>query len=130
MLLLPAANALYNDRLFILQAPSILAHWCETTLAYTCLASPFHLASVAVPRLRPTCLQALISKFQGYSAGKLDAKIRMAEKKIKAAEDLFTGEVDKLQAKHKALTADKDAKIAQIKRSGLGYMKAVKAAKK
>jgi len=96
------------------------------------------LKKFAEEKLGPTCgpnnmelcdddQKSLIKKFQGYSAGKLDAKIRMAEKKIKAAEALFKEEVDKLQAKHKALSEDKDAKMDEIKKSGLGLMKAVAA---
>lgn len=60
----------------------------------------------------------------------LDAKIAEGEKKIKDAETLFETELNKLQESYKKLQAEKEATLAEVKSSGLGQLKAIKAAKK
>lgn len=72
--------------------------------------------------------KAEISKYQAMSASDLDAAISAEEKKLEDAEAEFKAEVQKLQEKYSALSAEKDEKIAAVKASGLGLMKAVKAA--
>mmetsp|Transcript_28107 Transcript_28107/g.59108 ORF Transcript_28107/g.59108 Transcript_28107/m.59108 type:complete len:169 (+) Transcript_28107:240-746(+) len=72
--------------------------------------------------------KAEISKYQAMSASDLDAAISAEEKKLDDAEAEFKAEVQKLQEKYSALSAEKDEKIAAVKASGLGLMKAVKAA--
>jgi hypothetical protein len=71
--------------------------------------------------------KAEIQKFQGMSAADLDAAIATEEKKLEDAEAEFKAEVQKLQDKYSALSTEKDEKIAAVKNSGLGLMKAVKA---
>ena len=44
--------------------------------------------------------------------------------------DVRQSEVEKLQAKYKALQEEKEETIKKVKESGLGLMKAVKAANK
>lgn len=60
----------------------------------------------------------------------LEAEITKKEKEIKDAEETFEAEVEKLQKEYEALEKTKTDKQAEIKASGLGLMKAVKAAKK
>lgn len=74
--------------------------------------------------------KAEIEKLMDMSAEDLDAKIAEGTKKIADAEELFTTELDKLQAAYKKISEDKDATIAEVKDSGLAKLKAVKAAKK
>jgi len=63
-------------------------------------------------------------------AAALDAKIAEGEKKLEDAESTFKAEVEKLQATYEQLVKDKDATIANVKKSGLGMLKSVKASKK
>jgi len=72
--------------------------------------------------------KAEIKKFQDMSVADLDAAIAAEEKKQEDAEAEFKAEVQKLQDKYSALSTEKDEKIAAVKNSGLGLMKAVKAA--
>jgi inorganic pyrophosphatase len=60
---------------------------------------------------------------------KLDGLIEEKNEEISAAEKHFETELEKLQNTYKKLSEDKDASIAAVKDSGLGMMKAVKAAK-
>jgi len=94
--------------------------------------------SFAEKNLKPMCSpknidlcdddkKAQISKYQGMSAGDLDAAIAAEETKLDDAESEFKAEVQKLQDKYQSLMAEKDEKIAAVKASGLGLMKAVKA---
>ena len=73
--------------------------------------------------------KAEIKKYQGMSAADLDAAIAAEEKKLEDAEAEFKAEVQKLQEKYSALSTEKDEKIAAVKASGLGLMKAVKNSK-
>jgi len=71
--------------------------------------------------------KAEISKFQSMSAAELDALISEKEKELDEAESTFKSEVQKLQDTYQKLMADKEDKLQEIKDSGLGLMKAVKA---
>mmetsp|Transcript_3375 Transcript_3375/g.4945 ORF Transcript_3375/g.4945 Transcript_3375/m.4945 type:complete len:171 (-) Transcript_3375:58-570(-) len=97
------------------------------------------LASFAKKNLIPVCSvnnidlcddekKALIGKYQGMSAEELDAAIEGEETKLADAEELFKNEVQKLQEAYQKLSTDKDNTIAEVKGSGLGMMKSVKAA--
>ena len=74
--------------------------------------------------------KAAIEELQALSDEDLQAKIKVEEQKIEDAEHLFEAELAKLQATYEKISKDKDATIAEVKASGLGLMKAVKAAKK
>jgi ElaB/YqjD/DUF883 family membrane-anchored ribosome-binding protein len=71
--------------------------------------------------------KAEIEKFQAMSASELDALISGKEKELADAEKNFKDEVQKLQDTYQKLMSDKEAKLQEIKDSGLGLMKAVKA---
>jgi len=73
--------------------------------------------------------KAEIEGFMKLAEADLDAKIADEEKKLEDAEKEFKDEVQKLQNKYQELSTEKDEKIAAVKASGLGLMKAVKAAK-
>ena len=60
------------------------------------------------------------------AAADLDAAIATEEKKMEDAESEFKAEVQKLQDRYTALSTEKDEKVAAVKDSGLGLMKAVK----
>merc|ERR1712129_353476 len=70
----------------------------------------------------------LKSQIQAMSATDLDAAIAEGEKASEEAEETFKTEVNKLQEKYQALSAEKDATVEAVKNSGLGLMKAIKAA--
>jgi len=74
--------------------------------------------------------KAEIEKFQAMSAADLDEAIKEKEAAGEAAEALFKEEVSKLQATYEQLQKNKDETTENIKKSGLGIMKAVKAAAK
>lgn len=74
--------------------------------------------------------KAEIEKVQGLSDADLDAAIDAADKKAKDAETTFDTELEKLQATYKQLQADKEATLEEVKASGVGLMKSVKAARK
>jgi len=59
----------------------------------------------------------------------LDAKIKEGEDSLSGAEDSFKAEVEKLQANYERLMKEKDETIANVKKSGLGMLKSVKASK-
>ena len=71
-----------------------------------------------------------IEELMALSADDLDGKIKEGEGKIEAAEKLFKDELEKLQKNYEKLMKDKEATIAEVKASGLGLLKSVKAAKK
>jgi len=73
--------------------------------------------------------KAEIEKFQKMSIDELDVLIAAEEKKLEDAEEYFKNEVQKLQDRYSALSTEKDEKIAAVKNSGLGLMKAVKTSK-
>jgi len=71
----------------------------------------------------------VISDAQALSEADLDAKIKAEETKLEDAESSFKAEVEKLQKRYEELSKEKDATIASVKKSGLGTLKSVKAAK-
>jgi len=71
--------------------------------------------------------KAKIEEFMALADADLDAKIAEKDAEIAAAEKYFTDEVDKLQKAYTGLSEDKEKKLEEIKGSGLGLMKAVKA---
>lgn len=95
------------------------------------------LAAFAKENLKPVCSPANIDlcddakkkEIEGYmklSAKDLDKKIEKEEKKLESAEEDFKKEVEKLQQTYQKLSDAKDKKLAEVKESGLGLMKAVK----
>jgi hypothetical protein len=97
------------------------------------------LKKFADENLKPTCSptnidlcdddkKAEIEKLQAMSAEDLEKAIEEKEGEAKAAEETFEQEVGKLQKKYESLMKEKDETIAAVKDSGLGLMKAVKAA--
>jgi hypothetical protein len=98
------------------------------------------LETFANENLKPTCSpsnidlcdadkKAEIEKFMKMSAEDLEAEIEKKDAEYAAASTTFDEEVQKLQEKYEQLEKDKTAKQKEIKDSGLGLMKAVKAAK-
>merc|ERR1712006_67872 len=97
------------------------------------------LQKFASENLKPVCSPAnidlcdadkkkQIEDLQAMSASDLDAKIKEKEEEQTAAEKTFTDEVDKLQKRYQELQKEKEDALEGIKASGLGLMKAVKAA--
>jgi hypothetical protein len=91
--------------------------------------------------LKPSCSPANIAlcddakkkeieDLQALSADDLEAKISEKEKEQEKAEETFKAEVEKLQAAYEKLSKEKDEAIKAVKESGLGLMKAVRAANK
>lgn len=72
--------------------------------------------------------KALIEKFQAMSAADLDAAITEKEAALEKAEADFKMFVEGLQKSYEESNKKKDDDLAEIKASGLGMMKAVKAA--
>merc|ERR1712039_477166 len=73
--------------------------------------------------------KAQIKQYMEMSVDDLDAEIEKKEAESKEAEETFDAEVQKLQTRYEELEKEKTEKQAAIKSSGLGLMKAVKAAK-
>jgi len=73
--------------------------------------------------------KAAIEKVQLLSVEEIDAFIAAADKKAADAESTFTEELEKLQATYKQLQEDKENTLAEVKASGVGLYKSVKAAK-
>jgi hypothetical protein len=71
-----------------------------------------------------------IEKYQALSDTELDEKITEKEAEMKKAEETFEAEVKKLQETYEKLQETKDKTVADVKSSGLGLMKSVKASKK
>jgi len=89
--------------------------------------------------LKPSCspakielcdddMKAQIKKLQALSPADLEKEIKEKEAEQATAEKTFTEEVDKLQKKYKELEEAKETAIQNVKDSGLGLMKSVKAA--
>jgi hypothetical protein len=72
--------------------------------------------------------KAEIEKFQAMPAAELDAEIAAKTKEMEDAEEAFKTGVAKLQEEYQNMMTKKDETIEAIKASGLGLMKAVKAA--
>ena len=99
------------------------------------------LTKFAEENLKPVCSpsnidlcdddkKAEINKFADMAPADLDKLISEKEAEMEAAETNFKDEVQKLQDAYQKLSTDKDEKLAEIKASGLGLMKAVKASNK
>jgi len=73
--------------------------------------------------------KAEIERLQAMPEAALDALVQEKEKILEESEALFKSEVEKLQAAYEKLTKEKEATAAQVKESGLGLIKAVKALK-
>merc|ERR1712151_70674 len=71
-----------------------------------------------------------IAAIQAMPAEELSEKIKEKQKALEDAEADFKKAVDELQATYKRLDEEKTAKIAEVKKSGLGLMLAVQAAQK
>jgi len=71
-----------------------------------------------------------IEAIMAMSEADIDAKIEAEDKKAADAETLFKTELEKLQNTYKQLQDDKEATLAEVKASGIGMYKAVKATKK
>lgn len=98
------------------------------------------LSKFAKDNLKPMCSPAnldlceedkkkQIEEYMGKSDSELGELIEAEEKKLEDAEAEFKEEVQKLQEAYQKLSTDKDDKIAEVKASGLGLMKSVKAYK-
>lgn len=74
--------------------------------------------------------KAEIESLQSLSTEELTAAIEEGEASIKAAEDHFQTELEKLQATFKKLQEEKETKIADIKSSGLALKKSIRNFKK
>jgi len=70
-----------------------------------------------------------IEDLQKMSSADLDAEIEKKDAELKEAEETFDAETQKLQERYEELEKEKTEKQKAIKDSGLGLMKAVKAAK-
>lgn len=71
--------------------------------------------------------KAQIESLSAMSAEELNSKIEEKEKEIKDAEENFNTELEKLQKAYEGLVEAKDGTIKEVKASGLGLMKAVRA---
>ncbi len=69
--------------------------------------------------------KAQIEKYQAMSLDDLKAAAKAEEDKLEEAESNFKVEVQKLQDKYTELSAEKDAKVAEVKASGLGLIKSI-----
>jgi len=100
------------------------------------LASLTKFAEGLKPMCSPAALElcddeqkAKIETVQAMTEEELDAAIAAADKLAADAEETFKTEVDKLQATYKQLSDDKEATLEEVKESGVGLLKSVKAAK-
>ena len=100
----------------------------------------YDLSAWAKENLGPSCSPAnidlcdadqkkSIEEALALSDADLDAKIKEGEDSLSGAEDSFKAEVEKLQANYERLMKEKDETIANVKKSGLGMLKSVKASK-
>jgi len=69
----------------------------------------------------------LIARLKELGIDELEKQIKSKEEEQEEVEKVFKDEVSKLQASYQQLMEGKDAKMEEIKASGLGLMKAVKA---
>jgi hypothetical protein len=95
------------------------------------------LAAFAKDNLKPVCSPSNVDLCEGdkkkqiedymkLTAEELTSKIEAEEKKLTEAEEFFGAEVKKLQETYQKLSEEKDKKIAELKDSGLGLLKAFK----
>jgi len=71
--------------------------------------------------------KAEIAKLQEMTDEALEEAIKEKEKLLEDAEETFKSEVQKLQETYQQLQKDKEDALKEVKESGLGLMKAVKA---
>lgn len=84
--------------------------------------------SPARPDLCDEAQRTLIETLQALPAAELDADIATGEQEIAAVEARFKADVEKLQAAYTSLQDEKKSAVARVQASGLGLMKAVRAA--
>lgn len=72
--------------------------------------------------------KAEIEKFMAMTADELDALIKEKDKLLEEAEENFKTAVNELQENYQKLQTAKDETLEAVKNSGLGLMKACKAA--
>ena len=84
--------------------------------------------SPARPDLCDEAQRTLIETLQARPAAELDADIATSEQEIAAVEARFKADVEKLQAAYTSLQDEKKSAVARVQASGLGLMKAVRAA--
>jgi len=70
-----------------------------------------------------------IAVVQAFTDAELDAKIAEADAKSAAAEKTFETELQKLQDHYKQLQEDKETALAEVKASGVGMIRAVRASR-
>ena len=90
-----------------------------------------HLKPICSPANIDLCddeKKAEIEKFSAMSAEDLDAAIKEKEAEMEKAEEDFKNGVSELQEKYQTLMTQKEETLEAIKQSGLGLMKAVRAA--
>lgn len=98
------------------------------------------LSKFAKENLKPTCSPSNLDlcdakkkkEIEGFlklSSDDIDKKIKKFEGDLEKAEADFKSEVEKLQKKYQELTEAKEKKVEDVKNSGLGLLKAVKAFK-
>jgi len=73
--------------------------------------------------------KAEINKFMEMDDAELDKLIEGKTEQLEEAEATFKAEVDKLQKKYQSLQEEKEKAEQEVKDSGLGLMRSVKAAK-
>jgi hypothetical protein len=86
--------------------------------------------SLANPDLCDDEQKAEMDKIKAMSLEDIEAFISEQEAKSADAETTFKTELDKLQAAYKKLQEAKEATLAEVKASGVGLYKAIRAAKK
>lgn len=74
--------------------------------------------------------KAALNKVLELSMEEIESQIAAGEKKITEADKTFDTELEKLQAAYQELQKTRDAVKAEVKASGLGQLKAVRAFKK
>merc|ERR1719331_3273703 len=93
------------------------------------------LESFAKENLKPMCSPKNIDLCDAEKKAQIESMMKMSEADLdadiehKEAENTFDEEVKKLQERYEQLEKEKTEKQAAVKASGLGLMKAVKAAK-
>lgn len=73
--------------------------------------------------------KAALEAVMALSDEEINSKIAAGDKAIKDAEETFNTELEKLQASYQELMKTRDDTIAEVKASGLGQLKSVKAFK-
>merc|ERR1712010_396359 len=84
----------------------------------------------AETKLKPSCSPTNLHLCDDAKKADLEKEISGKEAEISEAEKTFKSEVEKLQAAYKKLQQTKEDTIKNVKDSGLGLLKAVKAANK